>query len=414
MNGGNHMVQELAFIFTACAFCGWIIESLFRSVTERTPVNSGFLLGPFIPIYGFGGVIVYLFYIERPLPTAALFAAAAILVTALEYAVSWIFEAVIGKRLWDYSREPFNIHGRVCLLYSFFWVILIAFVWYLFFPALTAARRSIPDTAAASLSFFCIGYIVSDLVYSIAKARAFVRIIRPLSAPLPRLKKAQQALLNDIAAAVASFRITSVLGQPAWFKRLISATRERIERARERLRHPRTETLAALRSRILSARTIAPHSSLREYILIIGDIIRHPQYRRLRTIIHHNRTTRYRHALRVGYWVYRVCRALHLDHYEAARAAVLHDFFHYNWRDNTMQGYPWRHPQLSLQNALRHFTLTPLQREMISMHMWPIPGDHAFPRHAETWVIIAVDKIETVAEYASLPFTPLIYALRRR
>lgn len=44
--------------------------------------------------------------------------------SALEYACSWGQEFLLGSRSWDYSNMPFNVNGRICLLYSVFWGIL--------------------------------------------------------------------------------------------------------------------------------------------------------------------------------------------------------------------------------------------------------------------------------------------------
>jgi uncharacterized membrane protein len=44
--------------FSIMAFAGWIIETIYRSCSEKKFVNAGFLSGPFLPIYGFGAVII--------------------------------------------------------------------------------------------------------------------------------------------------------------------------------------------------------------------------------------------------------------------------------------------------------------------------------------------------------------------
>ncbi len=47
-----------------------------------------------------------------------------VLITFIEYVYGLVFNVILKKNVWDYSRMPFNIGGQVCALYSFFWIIL--------------------------------------------------------------------------------------------------------------------------------------------------------------------------------------------------------------------------------------------------------------------------------------------------
>jgi uncharacterized membrane protein len=91
----------------------------------KKPIDSGVLGGPFIPIYGFGALLVEMvdtvFHSQHLGMKLVL---CIILCTLLEFLVSLFYETVFHLRLWDYSKMILNIHGRVCLLYSLFWGIL--------------------------------------------------------------------------------------------------------------------------------------------------------------------------------------------------------------------------------------------------------------------------------------------------
>ena len=115
-------------IFIVYSFFGWIIESALRTVLEKGRlINSGSLFGPFIPIYGFGATAILLLESvigSLPFPFKLLiFSSAA---TILEYSTSYIIEKIFSVRFWDYSKDPWNINGRVCLLASIFWALLSA------------------------------------------------------------------------------------------------------------------------------------------------------------------------------------------------------------------------------------------------------------------------------------------------
>ena len=47
--------------FVIYSFLGWVLESVVRTICEKKIINTGFLIGPFCPIYGFGAIIMVLF-----------------------------------------------------------------------------------------------------------------------------------------------------------------------------------------------------------------------------------------------------------------------------------------------------------------------------------------------------------------
>ena len=51
-------ISSFILFFAVYAFMGWVIEVIYRSVSQRQLINAGFLFGPFIPIYGFGAVLL--------------------------------------------------------------------------------------------------------------------------------------------------------------------------------------------------------------------------------------------------------------------------------------------------------------------------------------------------------------------
>ena len=84
--------------------------------------RSGLVWGPFNMLYGVGAaslsIILYRF---RNRGKWLSFLGGFVVGSAVEYVCSWLQEVLFGSRSWDYSRVPFNINGRICLLYSLFW-----------------------------------------------------------------------------------------------------------------------------------------------------------------------------------------------------------------------------------------------------------------------------------------------------
>lgn len=50
-------------------------------------------------------------------------------VTLIEFIFGIIFNIILKKNVWDYSKLPFNLCGQICLVFSLFWWFLsIAFI----------------------------------------------------------------------------------------------------------------------------------------------------------------------------------------------------------------------------------------------------------------------------------------------
>jgi uncharacterized membrane protein len=113
--------------FGVMAFAGWIIEVIYRSLREKRFVNAGFLSGPFVPIYGFGAVIITAVSVEaRSLPGVIAWMITLLSPTILEYFSAWFMEKIFGLKLWDYHDRHFNLNGRVALRFSVYWAFLAA------------------------------------------------------------------------------------------------------------------------------------------------------------------------------------------------------------------------------------------------------------------------------------------------
>lgn len=130
MNVGT-LIYFITYIIVY-SFAGWILESVYKTIYEKKFVNSGFLTGPFCPIYGFGALIMLLtlnFLKERPI---LLFVVAFFVLSIWEYLVALCLEKIFKTKYWDYSLNKFNIHGRICLKNSIYWGILgVLFICYI-------------------------------------------------------------------------------------------------------------------------------------------------------------------------------------------------------------------------------------------------------------------------------------------
>ena len=112
------------FLFYIGSSIGWVIELIFRRIEHKKWVNPGFLVGPYLPIYGFGLVlltILHLFLARYNLHPAITILLMGTCMVLLELVTGLIF-LNLKVRLWDYSNYPFNFKGIICLGMSLIWV----------------------------------------------------------------------------------------------------------------------------------------------------------------------------------------------------------------------------------------------------------------------------------------------------
>ncbi|MCR5543532.1 MAG: DUF975 family protein [Eubacterium sp.] len=102
-------------LFFTYAFAGYIWEVFFYLATTGEFVNRGTMHGPWLPIYGCGGILII--YLLKPLrkKPAALFAGTVVVCGTVEYTTSWLLEKMFNSKWWDYTGYFMNLNGRICL-----------------------------------------------------------------------------------------------------------------------------------------------------------------------------------------------------------------------------------------------------------------------------------------------------------
>lgn len=152
------------FIFS---ICGWIYESTFVSIRTGKPVNRGFLVGPMLPLYGTGATLVYL--ILRPVShiPSLLYAAGMLVATVLEYITSYLLEKIFHAKWWDYTKNPYNLNGRIALIPSLFWGFLSLLLFDTLEPLAMKFIDAIPYKTGVILLHVLIVVSCIDLVYTI-------------------------------------------------------------------------------------------------------------------------------------------------------------------------------------------------------------------------------------------------------
>lgn len=120
--------------FIIYSFMGWLMEVICKLVQLKKFVNRGFLIGPICPIYGYGVLSIVLLIGKNTSDLLSVFLKSILVCSVLEYFTSYFMEKLFKARWWDYSKNKFNINGRICLETMIPFGILGCFVVYILHP----------------------------------------------------------------------------------------------------------------------------------------------------------------------------------------------------------------------------------------------------------------------------------------
>lgn len=172
-------IIKLISYFIVYSFLGWVLESVFKTIEAKKIINSGFLHGPFCPIYGTGAIIMYISLSNYTLNPIIIFFIGFIVLSVWEYIVGWLLEKAFNTKYWDYSENKFNIRGRVCLMNSIFWGILGAVFIYYVHPFISDSLDKLPSNIIASTTIILSLIMFVDAIISIIKVRNIeIRIVK--------------------------------------------------------------------------------------------------------------------------------------------------------------------------------------------------------------------------------------------
>ena len=161
---------KLACLFFIGALGGDMIETIFCRLTAGVWMSrSSVLYGPFSIVWGFGAVLLtLLLYRYRDRSDSFIFVFGTVLGGAYEYGCSVVSELLFGTVFWDYSHIPFNLGGRINLLYCFFWGIA-AVVWLKgCYPRLSALIERLSMRTGKILTWCLVIFMAGNMLISAA------------------------------------------------------------------------------------------------------------------------------------------------------------------------------------------------------------------------------------------------------
>ncbi len=159
---------KLFWVFFIGCIAGVIIETIWCLITRfHYESRTGLIYGPFNLVYGFGALLMTVcLYCLRNRRDLWIIIGGLAIGTVFEYVCSYLQEVLFGTVSWEYSKFPFNLHGRVNMLYSLFWGVL-ALVWVKnLFPLITEYIEKIPNSFGKVLTWFLLIFMIINTFMS--------------------------------------------------------------------------------------------------------------------------------------------------------------------------------------------------------------------------------------------------------
>ena len=159
---------KIVLLFIIGAFLGDVVETIFCRITAGYWMSrSSLVWGPFSIVWGLAiALVTLLLYRYKDKSASWLFVTGTLLGGAYEYLCSVFTEVVFGAVFWDYSAIPFNLGGRINLLYCFFWG-FAAVIWFkALYPPISDLIERIPRRPGKVLTWALCVFMAADMIVS--------------------------------------------------------------------------------------------------------------------------------------------------------------------------------------------------------------------------------------------------------
>ncbi len=176
-------IWRLIAYFIIYSIVGFVIETLFGLITKGViESRRSFLYGPFCAIYGVGAVFMIPLLKRFKKNNYTLFIGGVVIGSLIEYLISLIGDLIFHIKWWDYSDMPFNINGRICIAFSFFWGILAIYLMSHFNPIIDKLIDKIkekisPKILKTACVLIIIFFFIDFLITSFALKMFFTRVV---------------------------------------------------------------------------------------------------------------------------------------------------------------------------------------------------------------------------------------------
>jgi len=224
------------FFFYLYCFLGWCFESAYVSLKTRKLTNRGFMRGPFLPLYGSGAIMMLV--VSAPFQDNLLltYFAGVVGATVLEYITGVTMEALFKVRYWDYSEQPLNFQGHICLGTSLAWGFLTIGMTRFIHQPIAQAVLMIPENTLTVLTMFLTVGVASDFTMAFRAAMDLRDILVRMEKIKAELENMQKKLDGYLDFETVKNRLSrKVSGTVSGIEDLTASIGDRLELIREKL-----------------------------------------------------------------------------------------------------------------------------------------------------------------------------------
>ena len=172
MNKKEEKIVLIIQIILISAIFGFIYETIFYRIDLGYFVKRGYTIGPWLPIYATGGLLIYLSNIKNKNNILKIFINSAVMCGLLEFIVGYLLLHISHIRLWNYNTEILNygnIGGYICLRTVLFFGLSGVFLMNIVLPLITKIINKYQSKKTEYITIFlgglfCIDFIVNYII----------------------------------------------------------------------------------------------------------------------------------------------------------------------------------------------------------------------------------------------------------
>lgn len=251
----SYTMPQWLFLFYLYCFLGWCVESTYVSLKQKPPhwINRGFMRGPFLPLYGSGAIMMLVVSAPFQHNIVLTYVAGCIGATLLEYITGVTMEALFKVRYWDYSDQPFNFQGHVCLGTSLSWGFLTILMTRVIHKPIEGLLYMIPEGLLTVIVFILTVCIAGDFALSFRAALDIRDILLAMEKIKEEMAHMQKRL--DVIAALTEEEIGQYRSAAEMRgEELAESIEEKLRSIRERMQVSPGEYLESARKEAMEIR----------------------------------------------------------------------------------------------------------------------------------------------------------------
>ena len=188
--------------FLIYSVLGYVLEVSRCSIIEKKLVNRGFLFGPWIPLYGFGVLLILVSTFPVRENVFLTFLVATFVCAVLEYSTSWVMEKIFKIKWWDYSKiYKYNLNGRICLNHCLAFGAAGPLIVYWFQPFLESLVLKIPFLPRVLIVVVFLVFFVLDVIasnYAVLKIKKTFDLEKFVGDQTNEIKRAARKIIKEL------------------------------------------------------------------------------------------------------------------------------------------------------------------------------------------------------------------------